>query len=141
MRVLLDTDVVLDLLLNRQPFAIEAAQLWQQSQDGAIEAHISAITPVNVFYIGRRLQDAARARRAVEKLLAGLRLCIVDEAVLHLALTAPFADYEDAVQHSCAVMNRLDAIVTRNGADYRAATLPVFAPADFLRQLNAGGRS
>ena len=135
MRALLDTDVVLDLLLERQPFATEAERIWRANDAGEFDAYISAITPVNVFSIARRPRDAATARQAVSAALAGMRVCPVDRAVLQAALATPFADFEDAARHSAAIIGGLDAIIARNGADYAGAALPIFSPADFPSHL------
>jgi predicted nucleic acid-binding protein len=77
-RVLLDTNVVLDFLLDRAPFADAAAALWQANDDRQIEAYISVVTPVNVFYIARKLKGAATARQLVESLLSACRVCAPD---------------------------------------------------------------
>ncbi len=135
MRVLFDTNIILDLLLDRVPFADDAAALWQANADGRLEGFVSAITPVNLFYIARRLKGRATAFQAVSEVLAALSVCPVDHLVLQTALTLPFADYEDAVQHASAIGNRLDAIVTRNIKDFTGATLLVLSPAELLLQL------
>lgn len=106
------------------------------SKPRRIDAYISAITPVNVFYIARKLKGGDTARRIVAKLLIALRVCPVDESVLRSALNSSFTDYEDAVQHHAATASLLDAVITRNTKDYKAATLPVFTPTDFLSQMN-----
>jgi predicted nucleic acid-binding protein len=136
MRVLLDTDVILDLLLDREPFAEAAAALWESNRQGRIEAYIAAITPVNVFYIARKLKGAETARQAVEELLAGVRVCALDQAVLQSALAVRLKDFEDAVQQASVIANQLDGLITRNLEDYRGATIPVFTPTDFLIKLN-----
>ena len=74
MRVLIDTNVVLDHLLDRQPFAIDATALWEANARGQCESYVSAITPVNIFYIARKLKDANTARLIVASLLAACRL-------------------------------------------------------------------
>jgi predicted nucleic acid-binding protein len=135
MRVLLDTDVILDLLLDRAEFAEYAAALWKAHEQGRLEAYVSAITPVNVFYIARQLKGTETARRAVIELLATLRVCPLDQAALEKALTLPFSDYEDAAQLASALANRLDALITRNLEDYKNAALPVFSPSEFLARL------
>ncbi len=135
MRVLFDTNVVLDFLLDRAPFAEAAAVLWQANEDGRIEAYVSAVTPVNVFYIARKLKDIAAARTIVAGLLAACRACPLDHDTLQTALTLPMCDFEDAVQYACAVAADLDAIVTRDGHDYGGATLPVLTPAELLQRL------
>ena len=74
-RVLLDTNVVLDFLLDRVPFADAAAALWQANDAGDITAYVSAITPVNVFYIARKLKGVETARRLVEPIDRLPRVC------------------------------------------------------------------
>jgi predicted nucleic acid-binding protein len=137
MRVLLDTDVVLDVVLAREPFAQESAQLLKLHQQGRIDAYIAAITPINVFYITRKIKGAQTARNAVELLLMSLAVCPLSLAVLDDAFKLAFRDYEDAVQHASAAASGLDAIVTRNLKHYKNATLPVFPPTDFLVKLKS----
>jgi predicted nucleic acid-binding protein len=98
MRVLLDTDVVLDLLLDRPGFVEDAAAILEANEQGRVEAYISAITPVNVFYIARKLKGTETAWQAVAELLAAFRICPIDQASLQLAMSLPMTDYEDAVQ-------------------------------------------
>lgn len=137
MRVLLDTDVVLDVIMARVPFAKAAAELLDLNEQGLFEAYISSITPVNIFYIARKAKSSSDLRQAVSELLQSVRVCPLDHAVLTGAFNLPFKDYEDAVQHACATAGQLDAIVTRNLEDYKNASLPVFAPADFLNHIKA----
>ncbi|HZG53318.1 MAG TPA: PIN domain-containing protein [Pyrinomonadaceae bacterium] len=137
MRVLLDTDVVLDVIAERVPFAAAASELLDYSEQGLFEAYISGITPINIFYIARKAKSSDALRQAIEELLQTVRVCPVDHAVLVSALTSPIADYEDAVQHASAAARGLDAIVTRNLDDYKNATLPVYSPVDFLQHLKA----
>jgi predicted nucleic acid-binding protein len=132
MRILFDTDVILDLVLEREPYVAAAVELMEFSAGGTDQGFISGITPVNVFYIGRKTVGADRARLAIADLLRTVEVCAVTHSTLMGALTPSFNDYEDAVQHACAVENGLDAIITRNVRDYKNATVPVFTPADFL---------
>ena len=135
MRVLFDSDVVLDLLLDREPFAEAAAALFEQHERGRIDGHVSGVTVVNVFYVTRKLKGADAARLAVGELLKTLGVCPVDQNVLEVAHRLPFSDYEDAVQYACAEAAGLDAVVTRNLEDYKNAVLPVFAPDGLLQHL------
>ncbi|HEY8291788.1 MAG TPA: PIN domain-containing protein [Thermomicrobiales bacterium] len=137
MRVMLDTNVVLDHLLRRVPWADDATAIWHTSIAGEFEAFVSAITPVNVFYVARKGVGALLARRITAPLLATAGICAVDHAVLQAAQALAFKDYEDAVQHASASAARMDVLVTRDLPGYANATLPVLAPADFLRQLRS----
>lgn len=135
MRVLLDTNVVLDFLLDREPFAEAATEIWEANRQRRIEAYVSAITPVNIFYIARKLRGVEVARRIVEGLLNECRIAMVDRAVLQDAMTFSVKDYEDAVQLASAMRSRLDAIVTRNPKDYPSAPLLVLSPSDLVTIL------
>ena len=137
MRALLDTDVVLDVLLARTPFASDAEELFELNRQGRFDAYISGITPVNIFYIARKAKSSGDLRRAITNLLGVVRVCPLGHSILTSALASSISDYEDAVQHECAAAAGLDAIVTRNVADYQNATLPVYSPADFLNHLKS----
>lgn len=135
MRVLLDTDVILDFLLERMPFFPAASELLELNANGTFDAYISSITAINVFYIGRKVVGAIKIRQGIDDLLRLVRVTAVDRASLIQALALPFTDYEDAVQHTSASAAGLDAIVTRNLSDYKNSTLPAYSPADFLNHL------
>jgi predicted nucleic acid-binding protein len=137
MRVLFDTDVVLDLVLAREPFGHAARELFKLHEQGRIDAYIAAITPVNVFYVTRKLKGVDAARQAVKLLLASLTVCPLHKSILDEADKLPFTDYEDAVQHASATANQLDVIVTRDVGDYKNATLLVLSPPEFLDKLKS----
>ena len=137
MHVLIDTDVVLDLLLKRQPFFADAFALWQAADQGRFERYVSAITPINVFYIARKANGVAAARRVLAELLAAVRIAPADATILQAAIVSTLTDFEDAVQVASALALGLDAIVTRNLTDFAGAALPVYAPADLLSRLPA----
>lgn len=131
---MLDTNVGLDLFLDRTPFAYDAAALCLAYEQKRIAAYVAAITPINLFYIACKLRDERTARRAVVELVAALHVCPIDQGMLNSALSLPFPDYEDAVQHAAASSAGLEAIITRNEKDYSAATLPVFSLREFVQR-------
>jgi hypothetical protein len=102
---------------------------------GRLEATISPITPVNVFYILRKQVGATPARQVVGRLLSGVQTCALDRAILDAAHALPMADFEDAVQAAAAAAAGLDALVTRNTKDYAGAPLPILTPAEALARL------
>jgi len=138
MRVLLDTDVVLDVILAREPFAADSVQLFKLHDQQIIQGCVAAITPVNVFYFVRKFKSMGVARQAVDLLLDSFTVCPLTATVLRAAQALPISDYEDAVQHASGSAVGVEAIVTRNVDDYKNATLPIFTPKDFLRHLNSG---
>ena len=137
MRVLLDTDIIFDFVLEREPFFQAARDLILLNTKGQFEGYISSTTPVNLFYLGRKIVGAVQIRQGIGDLLKLVQVCPITHACLTQALSLSFADYEDAVQHSSAAEIGLDAIVTRNLKDYKNATLPVFSPTDFLVKLKS----
>ena len=136
MRVLLDTNVILDFLLDRRPFAGPAEEVWQALQQGRAEGYVSPITPVNVFYIAHKMKGANYARQLIVGLLAVCPACPLDDSAMQAALRLPLTDYEDAVQLAGALAYQLDAIVTRDPNDFAGGSLPIYSPADFLKQLS-----
>ena len=135
MRVLLDTNVVLDFVLERAPHFEAAAELFDLIAAESFRGFVSGITPINVFYVGRKFVGSEKARERVRDLLIVLEVCPITAAALTSALALPFKDYEDAVQYASAVESRLDAIITRDVGDYQNSILPVFAPIEFLQHL------
>ena len=134
-RALLDTNVVLDFLLDRDPFASDAAIIWQATIERKLDIYISAITPINVFYIARKIKNAQLAREFVKSLLASCLVCRADHATLESALSLPLKDFEDAFQVASAQTEGVDFLVTRDPADYKNIDFPVISPAECVARL------
>lgn len=132
MRVLIDTNVVLDVLLNRTPWVTEAKAVWLAHDNGRITGHITATTMTDIFYIARRLTNQATAYTAVRTCLNTFKICEVNRTTLEQAETLSGRDFEDNVQIACANIAALDAIITRNTADFRGATIRILTPAQLL---------
>src|SRR5262249_50688450 len=113
MRVLVDTNIVLDVLLQREPFVSDSAAIWLANEQERFEGYITAVTVVNVFYIARKQRNATIARSAVVELLKAFRICPLDRDALRQALNLPMRDYEDAVQVAGANATQLDGMITR----------------------------
>jgi predicted nucleic acid-binding protein len=137
MRVLIDTNVVLDFLQERQPFVENAARLFERIDTGEIEGFIAATTITNIYYIVRRAAGVVVARDAIAQILTDLNICAVERDVLEQALALNFQDFEDAVQYACAVAHNVDAIVTRDASGFVSAEIPVVLP-DELDTIGRG---
>jgi predicted nucleic acid-binding protein len=133
MKILLDTDVNLDFILQRQPFFVEAEQIFLELVNGKFEAYICDITPLNIFYIARKEFGNDKTRLEISKLLQLVEVCIVNRQILQNALTSTITDYEDAVQNESAMAENLDAIVTRNTKDFTNSSIKVYTPSEFLQ--------
>ena len=135
MRVLLDTNVVLDVLLKREPWVNDSAAAWRASDEGRIVGHITATTLTDIFYVSRRLAGIEVARKAVRTCLDAFEVCTVDREALEHAETMAGLDFEDDLQIACAVIANLDAIITRNIADFKGSPTRTFSPSELLAQL------
>jgi predicted nucleic acid-binding protein len=135
MRILLDTNVILDLLLNREPWVAEAAQIWRMCTDGHLGGYVCASSITDIFYIARRLTDVTRARAAVRLSLATFMICPVDRDVLEMAGGMTGNDFEDNLQIACAIVSSLDVIVTRDLEGFQQSPIRVLSPDNFLQQF------
>lgn len=135
MKVLIDTNIVLDLLLEREPFIESALSLFEQIEQGKLVGYIAATTITNIFYIIRKAESNEAAIAAVQRLLVGLQFCPVDRVVVTTALETGLKDFEDGIQLACATLNQLEAIVTRDLKDFSNASLPIWSIADALAQI------
>lgn len=136
MRVLLDTNILLDYYLAREPFFQLAAKIIAAHQKGAFVGHVAAITPINLYYIARKIKGDKAARVAIQLLLATFEVVPINHAILTDALQLPLNDYEDAVHVQSASLSKMDAIITRDSKDFRNSDLPIYSPSDFLKTLN-----
>jgi predicted nucleic acid-binding protein len=135
MRALLDTNVVLDSLLARAPWHVDADEVLRRSKPGAVDLAVSALTVANLFYIGRKLLGARRARQDVRACLSAFQILPIDGQTLAAADALAGADFEDNIQIAAAVAARLDYIVTRNVADFGASSIRAVTPPQFLALL------
>jgi predicted nucleic acid-binding protein len=135
MKVLLDTNVVLDVLLQRGAWLAEADAIWQASVDDRLESCITTSSLTDIYYISRRLVGEQAAREAVRKCLDVLTILTVDKDTLEQAHALAVADFEDALQVSAAARNGLDALVTRDPDDFAACPISVLSPTDLVTQL------
>ncbi len=128
MRVLIDTNIVLDFLQERLPFFENAVRLFERIDSGEIEGFIAATTITNIYYIVRKTAGALVAQDAITQILTDLYICTVDRDVLEQAIALNFHDFEDAVQYVCGVVHNVDAIVTRDKSGFISAEIPVILP-------------
>jgi predicted nucleic acid-binding protein len=135
MRALLDTNVVLDLLLEREPWRAEAEAIADAGANGRLQAHACASSITDIFYISRKLVGADKARRIVRNCLDLLQIVSVTRDLLDSAERSRGSDFEDNLQMACAVEARLEAIVTRNPNDFADSPVPVLTPAELLAVL------
>ncbi len=132
MKILFDTNVVLDVLLAREPFAAVAAGLFSLADRRRIQGVLCATTVTTIHYLATKAVGRRQARKHVRELLAMFEVAPVDSLVLGQALDAHLQDYEDAVLHEAARAAGAVGIVTRNVKDFSGASVAVFSPEELL---------
>ena len=137
MQVLIDTNVVLDFLQEREPFVLDAVRLFARVDTGEVEGFIAATTITNIYYIVRRVAGVMVAQDAIAQVLTDLHICPVDRSILEQAITLNFQDFEDAVQYACGMAHGVDAIVTRDASGFVDAGIPVMSPGELNRILDS----
>ncbi|NTW28999.1 MAG: PIN domain-containing protein [Coriobacteriia bacterium] len=137
MNILFDTNVILDVLLEREPYVDAAAKLFALVDNGRIKGFICATTVTTVYYIAAKDFGRRRARDQVHGLLGLFEVAPVDRDVLDGALDIDFPDYEDAVLHEAARVAGAVAIVTRDRRDFAHSAIPALDPQELLAAIAA----
>lgn len=128
MKLLFDTNIVLDVLMDRKPFADSASALFAAAEEGAIKGYLCGTTLTTVYYIVSKALGSETAKEAIKKLLAIFEVAPVNRAVIEKALASNFKDFEDAMLYASAFHARVDTIVTRNEGDFGKADIPIYSP-------------
>jgi len=139
LKILFDTNIVLDLLMDRLPYSDDAVELFSKVEDGTIIGYLCGTTITTVFYLVSKAVGAARAQEEIRKLLSLFEVAPVNRHVLESALEADFNDFEDAVIHEAACHTGADAIVTRNQKDFKKSVIPVYSSEEMVKILASCG--
>jgi predicted nucleic acid-binding protein len=135
LKLLLDTNIVLDVLMDRIPFSDSAVELFSRVEDGTMIGYLCATTITTVYYLATKTLGAPRAQEEIKKLLTLFEVAPVNRHVLESALAADFKDFEDAVIHEAACHVGADAIVTRNQKDFKKSRISVYSSEEMAKIL------
>ena len=136
MRVLFDTNVLLDLLLDREPYSDDASYLFSKVECGDLVGYICAITVTTIHYLATKVIGSKQAMDELHKLLNLFEIAGVNRSVLEEAFKAGFADFEDAVLYEAARHVDAEAIVTRNVQDFKNARIKIYSPDELAKILS-----
>jgi len=138
MKILLDTDVILDFFFDRKPYVDAAAKILSLAELKQIEAYITPIIISNVYYLLRKTASHAQVMSQLKLLMSIINILLINKEIVLLALNSSFKDFEDALQYYSAEFDEnIDAIITRNVKDYRESNLSVQTPDEFLKYIHA----
>ena len=131
-KILLDLNVILDVVLEREPFVVDALSISRLCGTGRHIGFVSAISLPTLFYVVRKAKNLDLAHESVRMCLESFEISPVGRAELEMARTLKGNDFEDNVQIGCAVLSGMDVIVTRNPTDFDHSPIAVMTPAEWL---------
>ncbi|MCK5852688.1 PIN domain-containing protein [bacterium] len=137
MKILFDTNVILDVMLLREPFLKSSAFLLAEVERKNIEGFVCSTTVTTIHYLVEKTKGRKTALSQIENLLKIFQVTQVDKSCLESALNSKITDFEDAVLNESAFRERVDGIVTRNGKDFKHSKLTIYNPEELLQVLKA----
>ena len=133
MKVMFDTNVIIDVYQNRPPFVTTSAKVLKLAESRKLTGMVTASTITDVYYIlGRYIKDQAQLKALVQKFLSTVKLLDVLATDVNEAFNLPMDDYEDALFAQCAIRVKADYIITRNPKDFKNSPVPCMEPEAFL---------
>jgi len=134
-KIYLDSDVLLDLLLDRDPFSDDIANIIEDSIIFGIQLYTSPISITNINYIIEKLETRNKADLKTKKILKIVKIENVGQEEIHQSSRSKFKDFEDGVQNFCAENSGHKIIITRNTKDYKESNLSILTPIEYLAKI------
>ena len=132
MKILLDTNIILDLLLNREPFSNEAVEIFSLVESKKVEAFLCATTITTIYYLISKSLNKSQSDKVIEDLLQLFNVTKVDKDVLLASLKINGEDFEDSVLYTSAKFENIDVIITRDKKGFTKSKISVQEPREFL---------
>ena len=131
-KILVDTNIVIDLLSKRKEFYKSASRLFTLSENKKIKLAISSLTFANTFYLLSKELDTAKTKEILRIFKLLVKVLPMDDKIIDLSLNSDFKDFEDAIQYYTAIENKLEIIITRSLKDFKPSKIPVMTASDYL---------
>lgn len=133
MKILIDTNIVLDVMLKREPFYRLSLEILSLAKKEDIEEYVSASAITDIYYLAyRQLRDKVIVNKLMKELLTVVSVASVSGQEIENAISLEWNDFEDSVQYSVAFLQEMEGIVTRNPNDYKEAKIKVWKPEELL---------
>ncbi len=134
-KLFLDTNIILDLLAEREGFYLPSAQLATLADEKKVILVASPISFTTVHYVLCKFESKSAALNKLRRFKIICGVCTIDDETIDKALNADFPDFEDAVQYFSALQADCTAIISRNGKDFKKASIPVMTAAEYLSSI------
>jgi predicted nucleic acid-binding protein len=131
----IDSDIILDLLFNREPFAEYTKILLAECKAREIKLSTSTLIIANINYIHSKKTNNSISKETLKNFVKLINILPFESDIVDLALNSSFEDFEDAIQYYIADRYKCELIITRNIKDDKKSTIPVLTAEQFLRTL------
>ena len=133
-KVFVDTDVIVDHLTDRQPYANYSTLVFELHEQKRIQLYMSALSVNNIYYVSRRLIGEKKTLRLIDRLIDNIEVIGTTKTEIKNAFQTGFKDFEDSIQYSTAqTVKGIESIIRRNVKDYRKSKIAVFTPEVYVR--------
>lgn len=138
MHFFLDTNVVIDFLIDRRPYSLEAASLFMAAEEGKVRLYVSAITFNNIYYVVRRTEGHNKAMDLIETLDSLVLTIDLNSIMIRKAFRTTGRDFEDEIQiQSVRSSKKIQALITRDKKDFKVKNLVVLSPSEAVKLLES----
>jgi len=134
----IDTDVIIDFLIDRKPHSREAAIIFTLIENKKLKGYVSTLTFSNLYYVLRKFEPHNKVIAKLDSISKMLTILKVDQQTIKNAIASRFTDFEDSIQYYCALDNKkIDVLITRNTKHYKNSEIPVMTPTDYLKMVSS----
>jgi predicted nucleic acid-binding protein len=136
--IFIDTDVIIDFLIDREPHSREAAIIFTLIEQKKLKGYVSSLTFSNLYYVLRKIESHNKVIAKLDSISRLLTILKVDQQIIKFAIASGFPDFEDSIQYNCALdYKKIDVLITRNIKDYKGSQIPVMTPAVYLKMVSS----
>jgi predicted nucleic acid-binding protein len=136
--IFIDTDVIIDFLIDRNPHSREAAIIFTLIEQKKLRGYVSSLTFSNLYYVLRKVESHNKVISKLDSISKMLTILKVDQRIIKDSIASGFSDFEDSIQYNCALdFKKIDVLITRNTKDYKNSEIPVMTPADYLKTVSS----
>jgi predicted nucleic acid-binding protein len=134
----IDTDVIIDFLIDRKPHSREAAIIFTLIEQKKLKGYASSLTFSNLYYVLRKVESHNKVIAKLDSILKLLTILKVDQQTIKNAIASGLSDFEDSIQYNCALdYKKIDVLITRNIKDFKKSEIPVMTPSDYLKTVSS----
>ena len=130
-KLLIDTNVLLDISINRELFINDAIKFFRITKDNNSVCYITSNTITDIYYISKKVIGHSNSISFLISILKIVELINIDKTIIINALESGFSDFEDAIQYFSATESKIDYIITRNKKDFKNSKIPILTPKEY----------